>query len=268
MTQPKYTLPVLFALSLAACAHAPPCPVVPALETPVAIAVATEPPGEMVVEQKMNQKLSPLGAAVFLRVEIDPANFGTARAAALTEMLTAALKKKNFEVRPASSKVHSELTVTSFEDLPRNLRGLSLTWGLRRPHRRPVRWFQQTYAVRSPLDAVWDKFRAKIQENFEALEIAAPAAAPGITADPGCAPRFGFNSDEHGRVTAVVPGSPAQRAGVRAGDVIEAVDSRAPTFDRPDVADDVYVNRVPVPLRLNRDGAIIRTSLRSENVCE
>ena len=257
--------------NLIACAHAPNCPVLPpaaGLEAPVAIAVATETPNEMVNEQKINLTLSPGGPAVFLRVEVDPAVISPERVATLVGGLSASLNKKKFEVRASASHVPSEMTLTSFEDPARNLRGLALTWGLKRANQRPARWFQQTYAVRAPIATVWDKFSAKVIENFDALEISAPPAIPKITADPGCVPRFGFNGDEHGRVNAVVPKSPAERAGVRVGDVIEAVDSRAPSFDRPLVADDVYYNRVAVPLRLNRQGVIVRTQIRAEIVCE
>lgn len=86
-----------------------------------------------------------------------------------------------------------------------------------------------------------------------------------IKGDPGCSSRFGFEQKDN-RVTSVLKGSVAQRAGIKIGDVVLSVDSEPPT-DAGYPAE-IYEKQLKVPIKLKRGEKIIRTEISAKLACD
>lgn len=94
---------------------------------------------------------------------------------------------------------------------------------------------------------------------------------------PGCTPRFGFEVETfsienvpYKRVIEVLPKSPAQKAGIRVGDVILAIDSIPyADFSRDsEKSDKVYDLKVAVPIKFLRKTQEMRSHIKPKVMCD
>lgn len=95
-----------------------------------------------------------------------------------------------------------------------------------------------------------------------------------MAGEPGCLPRFGFDEarvmddcQALYKITKVLPHSPAQKSGLRVGDIIEAIDSvPVETWNNEDLVE-IYEKPTSVPIKVSRNGETLRRSIRAEVMC-
>ncbi len=109
-----------------------------------------------------------------------------------------------------------------------------------------------------------DNLMKELEGQFKFLFVSAPAKNKKMKGDPGCVPRFGYEH-ENGKVIEVLNGSPAQKAGFKIGDMILSIDSESPLKQTDDK---VYESRTQVPVKLKRKDKIVRTTIKSEIMCD
>ena len=152
---------------------------------------------------------------------------------------------------------------------------LLVQWNINQYGQRPKRLFYFTLSSEKPLDTVWHDLTKALQDNLDSLKTLVPTEPTKMAGDPGCVPRFGFDdvhvvngSGEFFKVTKVLPHSPAQKVGLRIGDIIEAIDSipyngewqsKEPT--------ETYEKKVVVPIKFNRNGKTIRSTIQAALMC-
>tara|TARA_B100001248_G_C27397154_1_gene466396 strand:- start:103 stop:984 length:882 start_codon:yes stop_codon:yes gene_type:complete len=111
-----------------------------------------------------------------------------------------------------------------------------------------------------------DKIKDVVSDNFEYLMNDAPANNEAMKGDPACIPRFGYETDDSNiKIISILPNSPAEKAGLKVGDELIAIDS-SPAAER--VKDKIYEELLSVPVKYKRNGKIKRTSFRPQIMCE
>jgi len=126
------------------------------------------------------------------------------------------------------------------------------------------------------LDNYWNEVMTGIKEKLDAQTFTVPKENVKMAGAPGCGPRFGFDDrfvvngkDEFYKVTRVPKGSPGQKAGLKEGDVIEAVDS-VPFVEWSANSDssEAYTKLIPVPIKYSRNGKTHRGTIQARVLCE
>ncbi len=136
---------------------------------------------------------------------------------------------------------------------------------------RPKTLFRVTLESKQPFsDSLIPALVAALKKN----QLKAPVQTKAMKGDPCCFPRFGFLGDvvdhEKKRVyqlKEVFKGSSAEAAGLKAGDIIEAIDSvpySSIDFEEPLEA---YSKLLPVPIKYIRGGAVKRGMIRAKMRC-
>jgi|GEM_PF-3696027 len=155
------------------------------------------------------------------------------------------------------------------------LHRLTIQWDINEYARRPKKWFNFTFASEKSLDVVWADLTKVVRESLDSLKIAPPSTPIKMAGDPGCLPRFGFDetrvvegSKEFFKITKVPLHSPAQKAGLRVGDILEAIDSIPYSNWHLKEPTDAYEKRVAVPIKFSRNGETKRSMIRAEVMCD
>ncbi len=95
----------------------------------------------------------------------------------------------------------------------------------------------------------------------------APLQNEKMKGDPGCILRFGF--EEHkAKVTSVLKNSPAEKAGIKIGDLVESIDSVPHSLSTIEKLEGAYAQNLKVPIKLMRNGKTIRSQIAADVVCE
>jgi hypothetical protein len=109
-----------------------------------------------------------------------------------------------------------------------------------------------------------DNLLKEIKNNTKSLFPKAPLKNMKMKGPPGCLPVFGYIKDASGKVTGIRKGSAAEKAGIKVDDQLVAIDSHSP---QRYVSDDVYENFISVPVKLERNGQVIRLSITPSILC-
>jgi hypothetical protein len=126
------------------------------------------------------------------------------------------------------------------------------------------------------LDNYWNEIMTAIKDKLDAQSFTVPKENTKMAGPPGCSPRFGFDDryivngkNEFYKVTRVPKGSPGQKAGLKEGDVIEAVDS-VPFVEWSAGSDssEAYTKMIPVPIKYTRNGKTIRGTIQARVMCD
>ena len=224
---------------------------------PPAPAVVEAPPAadagqEIEIKQTLDQNLPPTGRLTLVTFNVGQGLIGSALAEAFAAQVREAMVAKGFVTTTDPAKAHVHLAIAAYHPN-------ETTWGLKlvgfvNAHgKRPAPWFDQTAEMHVSLAERWDTFSGRVLAGLSALEIKAPAQDQKMKGPPGCTPRFGFETTtvtedarQRYQIAKVAPKSPAARAGVRVGDVLEAIDSL--DYETFSVGDrEVYESRITVP---------------------
>jgi hypothetical protein len=119
--------------------------------------------------------------------------------------------------------------------------------------------------------AEWTGYEAPLLEalttQLKGVMIKAPDSDQKMKGDPGCYPRFGFDNDTNGKVVVIVKGSPADRAGIKVGDLLLAIDSQEVGGEKTNY-ESVYKNFEKVPVKLKRGEEILRKEMKPTLLCD
>jgi hypothetical protein len=193
------------------------------------------------------------------------------------------------EYRPGdkNSKVTETTSETTFVDgkvvsnsqtvsTDHPLNRITIQWDINAYGKRPAKWFSLTYTSTKSLDDTFSDVTKTFFVNLDSVLLASPPENTKMAGEPGCIPRFGYDERvvvEDGReifkVTKVPVGSPAQKAGLHVGDIMDAIDSVPYTREwQTKPPKDVYEKRVSVPIKFTRNGETIRSQIQAKIMCE
>lgn len=165
-------------------------------------------------------------------------------------------------------------TVIERRDLSKPLYRLTVYWNVQEYGKRWQTRFAINYKSWIPWDKNFEALKSSLIDQLVKVKFSPPTQNKKMAGPPGCIPRFGYEVEKQkdgnqffDRVTQIHPNSPAQKVGLKVGDIVLAVDSKPYREWSKEEDQAVYEQRVPVPMKIERAGKIIRVQIRSEIMC-